>query len=91
VGVNPVPPSPTVGGGSIGDLFAIAVSRCRRELSHCEPRAGVDSLGGDCINIGALESRFGAIRLPRRDSGRLARFRGAGSLCDQPSVPCGES
>jgi hypothetical protein len=29
VGVNPVAPSPTVGGGGIDDLFAIATSRCR--------------------------------------------------------------
>jgi len=27
----------------------------------------VDSLGGDCINIGALESRFGAICQPDED------------------------
>lgn len=42
----------------------------------------MDSLAGDCINIGALESRFGAIWLPGGGSGRLGRFRGAGSLCD---------
>ena len=42
VGVNPVAPPPTVGGGRVGDLFAIAVSGYWRELSHCE--TGVDSL-----------------------------------------------
>ena len=26
----------------------------------------MDSLAGDCINLGALENRFGAIRLPGR-------------------------
>jgi hypothetical protein len=46
VGVDPVAPPPTVGGGRVGDLFAVAVSRCWREFSHCEPRAGVDSLAG---------------------------------------------
>jgi hypothetical protein len=43
-----------------------------------------DSLAGDCNNTGALKRRFGAIRLARRGSGRLGRFRGAGSLCDHP-------
>ena len=45
----------------------------------------MDSLAGNCINLGALENRFGAIRLPERGSGRFGCFIGAGSLCDQPS------
>jgi hypothetical protein len=46
VSLNPVAPPPTVSGGQVSDLLAITVSRCRRELSHCEPRRGVDSLAG---------------------------------------------
>jgi hypothetical protein len=34
VGVNPVAPSPTEGGGQVGDLLAIAVYRYWREFSH---------------------------------------------------------
>jgi len=37
VGVNPVSPPPTEGGGRVGDLLAIALSRYGREFSHCEP------------------------------------------------------
>jgi hypothetical protein len=44
----------------------------------------------DCSNIGALKSRVGAIRLAPRGSGRLRRFIGAGSLCDQPNDRVGE-
>jgi hypothetical protein len=42
--LNPVPLPPTVGGGRVGDLLAVAVSGCWREFSHCEPRMDVESL-----------------------------------------------
>ena len=45
-GVSPVAPPPTVGGGRVGDLFAIAVSCCWREFSHCEPRGKRGFLAG---------------------------------------------
>jgi hypothetical protein len=64
VGVNPVAPPPTVGGGRVGDLLAVAVLRCRRELSHCETKCGRGFPCGDFTNIGALESCFGATWLP---------------------------
>jgi hypothetical protein len=41
VGVNPVAPSSTEGGGQVGDLLAISVYRCWRKLSHREPRASI--------------------------------------------------
>src|SRR5208282_2408732 len=36
VRVDPVATTTTERGGRIGDLLAVAVSRCGRELSHCE-------------------------------------------------------
>jgi hypothetical protein len=54
VSLNPVAPPPPVGGGRVSDLLAIAASRCWREFSHCERRAGMDSLGGDCIKTQGL-------------------------------------
>jgi hypothetical protein len=91
VGVNPVPPSPTVGGGSIGDLFAITVSRCRRELSHREPRAGVTSLAGNCINVGARKADPRTFWLPGVVEVGWGVSEVKHSLCDQPSDSVWES
>jgi hypothetical protein len=52
--VDPIAPPPTVGGGLVGDLLAVALSRCWRELSHRKPRTSVDSLGG-IVSMWALE------------------------------------
>jgi hypothetical protein len=82
VGVNPVAPPPTVGGGQVGDLLAVSVSLCGREVCHFEPRASVDSLAGDCINMGALKKPLWGDSSAQTGSGRLGCFRGAGSLCD---------
>ena len=41
VGVSPVAPTTTIGGGQVGDLLAISVYRCWRKLSYREPRASI--------------------------------------------------
>ena len=46
VGVDPVATPTTEGGGRVGDLLAVALSRCRREFSHCEPRVAWIPLPG---------------------------------------------
>jgi hypothetical protein len=97
VGVNPVAPSPTVGGGGVGDLLAVALQLCGRKFSHCDPAAKQHqpsqalefSLAGDCINLGALKKPFGAIRVPGGVQVGSAFHRSKTAFVTSPATVCG--
>jgi len=51
VSVDLVATTPTVGGGRVGNLLAVAVLLCWCELSHREPTVGAESLAGNSTNM----------------------------------------
>ncbi len=55
-----VAPPPTISGGQVGDLFAIAVLVVGENSPTASQGAGV-TLAGDCINIGALKRCSGRV------------------------------